>query len=114
MNNKFILINKERELLIYIEKYFFSSLPKSEKHIKDKLYEQLFLLIENTLSFNHNKGNIRKKYINSTKINISMIDFLINALYEKDIIKKRRLLSAIRILSEVKNIVYGIDENEKE
>ena len=38
-----------------------------------------------------------------------MIDFLINVLYEKDIIKKRRLLSAIRILSEVKNIVYGID-----
>lgn len=108
MNDKFILMNKEKALLIYMEKYILPTIPKNEISLKIKLNDETYKMIENTIRANVNKGNIRNKYINEVKVNIMMIDFLLGILYEKEIIIKKRFLSIIKKLTEVKNITYSL------
>lgn len=112
MNNKFILINKERQFYVYLDKFFFSSFPKNEWFLKDRIYKDLFNLIENTMAYNMTKGNIKAKHLTNCKIYISMIDFIINTILEKELVKKRRVLSAINMLNEIKKIVYSLESNE--
>ncbi len=112
MNNKFILINKEQQLLIYLEKYILTNIPKNEITIKIKLNDEIYKLIENTIRFNINIGNIKNKYINETKVNIMLIDFYLNIIYSKELCIKKRYLNSIKILTEIKNIIYSISNNE--
>jgi len=112
MNDKFILINKERQFYTYLDKFFFSSFPKNEWVLKDRVYKDLFNLIENTIAFNMTKGNIKAKHLTNCKINISMIDFIINTILEKELVKKRRVLSAINKLNEIKKIIFSLELNE--
>lgn len=113
MNNDFILLNKEKELLTYNEKYVFSSFPKNEVSLKIKINDTLYMLIENTIRANVNRGNIRNKYWNETKVNIIMLDFFYKVVYEKELVLKRRFLSIIRLLNEIKSIVYTLSgDNE--
>ena len=64
MNNKFILINKEKQLLVYLEKYILSNIPKNEITIKIKLNDEIYKLIEKEINkidlTLNNKSNIYK------------------------------------------------------
>ena len=113
MNDKFILLNKEKAFLIYYEQYVLPALPKNETTIKIKLTDEIYKLIENTIRVNVNKGNIRNKYINETKVNVMMIDFYLGTIYAKKIIIKKRFLSCVRSLTEIRNILYSL-ENQNE
>lgn len=113
MNDKFILLNKEKALLVYYEHYVIPALPKTETTIKIKLSDELYKLIENTIRINVNKGNIRNKYINEVKVNIMLIDFYLSTIYTKKIIIKKRFLSCIRLLTEIKNIVYSLEQQNE-
>ncbi len=113
MNDKFILMNKEKALLLYMEKYIFPALPKNETSIKIKLNDEVYKMIENTIRANVNKGNIRNKYINEIKVNIMMIDFLIGNIYSKELIIKKRYLSTLRIITDIKNITYSLGNNNE-
>ena len=113
MNDKFILLNKEKALLIYFEQYVLPAFPKNETSIKIKLSDEIYKLIENTIRVNVNKGNIRNKYINETKVNVMMIDFYFSTIYTKKIIIKKRFLSCLRALTEIRNIIYSL-ENQNE
>ncbi len=113
MNDRFILMNKEKTLLIYFEQYILSPIPKTYISLKIKLNDEIYKLIENTIRFNINKGNIRNKYINETKVNIMMIDFYLSIIYSKNLIIKKRFLSSVRYLTEVKNIIYSLGINNE-
>ena len=113
MNDKFILLNKEKALLIYYEQYVLPTFPKNETSIKIKLSDEIYKLIENTIRVNVNKGNIRNKYINETKVNVMMIDFYLSTVYAKQIIIKKRFLSCIRTLTEIRNIIYSLDNQNE-
>mgnify|MGYP003571581263 CR=1 FL=1 len=56
---------------------------------------------------NNSEKSIRKKYQTSALLNISEIDFLITYFYDLKIITKKRYLSVIRILSNIKGLLGG-------
>lgn len=112
MSDKFILMNKEKELLIYIEQYILNSLPKNEKVLRDNITIEVYDIIKNTAKVSINKGNIKLKYINDIKVNIIMIDFYIGILYSKKLIIKKRFLSCIRKIDEIRRILSGVENSE--
>lgn len=109
MNDKFIVLGKEKAMLLYLDKYVFSSYPKNETSIKIRLNDEMYKLIENTIRVNLNKGNVRAKYLTEVKLNIMMIDFYLNVTFDKEIIIKKRFLSCIRMLTEIRNIIYSLE-----
>ena len=112
MSNKFILMNKEKELLIYLEQYILNTLPKNDKVLRDNLTNEIYDIIKNTARVSINRGNIRLKYINDIKVNIIMIDFYIGILYSKKLIIKKRFLSCIKKIEEIRRILYGVENSE--
>lgn len=112
MSDKFILMNKEKELLIYLEQYILNSLPKNEKVLRDNLTNEVYDIIKNTAKVSINKRNIRQKYINDVKINIIMIDFYIGVLFSKNLIIKKRFLSCIKKIEEIRRILFGVENSE--
>ena len=102
MSDKFILMGKEKELLIYLEQYILNSLPKNEKVLRDNLTLEVYELIKNTAKITINKGNIRQKSLNDTKVNIIMIDFYIDVIFSKNLIIKKRFLSCINVNVKIK------------
>lgn len=109
MNEKFILMGKEKELLIYLEQYVFHALPKNEKVLRDNITSEIYEIIKNTARISVNKGNVRLKYINDIKVNIIMIDFYIGVLNSKEYIINKRFLSCIKKLEEIRRIVGGLE-----
>lgn len=112
MSNKFILMNKEKELLIYLEQYILNTLPKNDKVLRDNLTNEIYDIIKNTARVSINRGNIRLKYINDIKVNIIMIDFYIGILYSKNLIIKKRFLSCIKKIEEIRRILSGVENSE--
>ena len=112
MSDKFILMNKEKELLIYLEQYILNSLPKNEKVLRDNLTNEVYDIIKNTAKVSINKGNIRQKSINDVKINIIMIDFYIGILFSKNLIIKKRFLSCVKKIEEIRRILFGVENSE--
>lgn len=110
MNDKFIILNKEKYLLNYLDTYVISTIPKNYIALKIKLNDEIYKLIENTIRFNINKGNIRNKYLNEAKVNVYLIDFYLSNIFEKELIIKKRFLSSIRILNEIKNILSSLEK----
>ena len=112
MSDKFILMGKEKELLMYLEQYILNSLPKNEKVLRDNITIEVYDIIKNTVKVSINKGNIKLKYINDIKVNIIMIDFYIGILYSKKLIIKKRFLSCIRKIDEIRRILSGVENSE--
>lgn len=114
MNNKFKLLDREKDLLLYMETYILSSIPKTDKTLRQKTSDELHELIKNTMKVSVNVGNIKNKSLNDIKVNIMMLDFYLSCIYSKKIIINKRYMSSIRLLTEIKNIVYSLDyKNEK-
>lgn len=114
MNDKFILMGKEKELLIYLEQYVFHSLPKNEKVLRDNITNEIYEMIKNTARVSINKGNIRNKYINDIKVNIIMLDMYLGILNSKKYIINKRFLSSIRKLEEIRRILSGLENSNNE
>lgn len=114
MNDKFILMGKEKALLIYLEQYVFHSLPKNEKVLRDNITNEIYEMIKNTARVSINKGNIRNKYINDIKVNIIMLDMYLGMLNSKKYIINKRFLSSIRKLEEIRRILSGLENSNSE
>ena len=109
MNEKFILMGKEKELLIYLEQYVFHAIPKNEKVLRDNIASEIYETIKNTARISVNKGNVRLKYINDIKVNVIMLDFYIGLLNSKEYIINKRFLSCIKKLEEIRRIISGFE-----
>ena len=111
MSDKFILLGKEKELLIYLEQYVLNTFPKNEKVLRDNLTLEIYEAIKNTARISINKGNVRQKYLNDIKVNIVMIDFYIGVVYSKNLVIKKRFLSCIRKIDEIRKILNGVENS---
>ena len=111
MNDKFILLGKEKELLIYLEQYVLNTFPKNEKVLRDNLTLEIYEAIKNTARISINKGNVRQKYLNDIKVNIVMIDFYIGVVYSKNLVIKKRFLSCIRKIDEIRKILNVVENS---
>lgn len=113
MNDKFILLGKEKAFLVYFEQYIVPSFPKNEKQLRTKIIDEYYEMIKNTTKVSVNKGNIRQKYINDIKSNIMMIDFYLEVIFTKKLIIKKRFLSCVKMLGEIRNIIYSLDYKDE-
>ena len=105
--DNFKLLKESKRLFIYSDIYVYANFPKSKKHLKILYFDECNALIDNIMMANNSEKNIRKKYQNSALLNISKIDFLITYFYDLRIITKRRYLSVIRMLSNIKGLLGG-------
>ncbi len=109
----FKLLDKIKWLNEYINTYVFSCFSKNNLGLKIRIEEHLYMMIENTMKANINKGNIRNKYQKELLVNISMLDYYIGVLYSKKLIRKKRFLSCINALDSIRKMCYGWINNEK-
>ncbi len=110
--NDFILMNKIKELNLYTENFVFASFPKKDLALKIRLEQHLYQLVELTIKANVNKGNIRSKYQTDLISTIYLVDYYIGMIYEKNIIKKKRFIAFVGLLTEIKRIAVKWRENE--
>ena len=111
--NNFLLLEKSKWLIRYSNIYIFPNFPKIHLALKIKLEENLYSLIDNIIRANINKGNIRNKHQKEILVIISLLDFYIGEIYNKKIIKKKRFVSFISCLNEIRKMTYGWIESEK-
>lgn len=105
--NKIILFTK------YSRNYILSSIPKVHTDLKIHYADELYNLTRNIFYATYNKGNIRMKYIVESQVNLSMIDFLLTQIKELESIKKKNVATAVNLLTDIKNVIYGWKFNEE-
>lgn len=106
--NRIILFTK------YSRNYILSSIPKVHSDIKIHYADELYNLTKNMFYATYNKGNIRMKYLTESQVNLSMLDFLLTQIKELKCIKAKNVNSAVGLLTDIKNIIYGWKFNEEE
>lgn len=104
---------KCQDLIKYIDLYVFSSFPKHKISLKIKFENEMYGLLENITRANFNRGNIRKKYLVDCLVNISLMDTYIGYVMEYNIIIKKRFLSIINKLDEIRKLIIGW-QNDKQ
>lgn len=105
MMEDFLVYCKSKDLIKYVDLYVFSSFPKYKLSLKIKFEEEMYGLLQNITRANFNKGNIRQKYIIDCLVNISLMDTYISYIYEHKIIIKKRFLSIVNKLDELRKLI---------
>ena len=113
-NSGYKLYNKIITFTKYSRSYILSSIPKVHSDIKIHYADELYHLTKNMFYATYNKGNIRMKYLVESQVNLSMFDFLLTQIKDLKSIKIKNVNSAINLLTEIKNIIYGWKFNEEE
>ena len=109
-NNEFKMFNKAGMLDRYIRHDIIPTIPSVHRDLRIHLQDESYNLIKLLLSASFNKGNIRNKYINDLIITISLVDYLLGEISEVNNSKKK-CLTAIKMLSDIKNMVYAWKSN---
>ena len=109
-NSEFKLLNKTTELDKYIRNNIIPTIPSVHRDLKIHLLDESYNLIKTLLSASFNKGNVRNKYINDFIINVALLDYILGEVGETNNNKKKSLV-AIKLLSDVKNMVYAWKSN---
>ena len=113
MNSNFILLNNTKKTIYYINKQLIN-FPKSEMILKENIERNMYELIECIFYYNINDSiKIKEKYLKDLIVKLSMLDFYIEASFEKRIISKKKLESTCRFIIEIRKIAYGIIRKDK-
>ena len=105
--NELIVYSKCKDFISYIDLYVFSSFPKYKLSLKIKFEQEMYGLLENITKANFNKGNIRQKYLTDCLVNISLMDTYIGYVFKHNIIIKKRFLSIVNKLDELRKLIVG-------
>ena len=71
------------------------------------------MLSKNMFYATYNKGSVRMKYLIEMQVNISLMDMMMNEIRTFSKVPKNNVDSAIKKLSNIKNIVYAWKLNEE-
>lgn len=112
-DNGYKLYNKIIAFTKYSRSYILTTIPKIHSDIKIHYADELYNLTKNMYYATYNKGNIRMKYLVESQVNLGMIDFLLLQIKDLKCMKNKNINSAINMLSEIKNIIYGWKFNEE-
>ena len=113
MNSNFILLNNTKKTINYINKQVIN-FPKNERVLKDNIEKCMYEVIELIYYYDLNDSvRIKDKYLKDLIVKLSMLDFYINASFEKKLISKKRYESICMFIIEIRKIVYGIIRNVK-
>lgn len=111
--NDFKLLNKSKLLLKYMESNILVNIPKVYSSYRRGIEDNVIGLNYNIIKANINTGNIRNKYQKEVLVNISMIDLYLDILLELNIINKKKFMTIIRMLNEIRKMTNGWIEYEK-
>lgn len=111
--NDFKLLNKSKLLLKYMESNILVNIPKVYSSYRRGIEDNVIGLNYNIIKANINSGNIRNKYQKEVLVNISMIDLYLDILLELNIINKKKFMTIIRMLNEIRKMTNGWIEYEK-
>lgn len=111
--NDFKLLNKSKLLLKYMESNILVNIPKVYSSYRRGIEDNVIGLNYNIIKANINTGNIRNKYQKEVLVNISMIDLYLDILLELNIISKKKFMTIIRMLNEIRKMTNGWIEYEK-
>ena len=109
----FKLLNKSKMLLKYLEEYVLVNIPKVHSSYRVGLENNIIDLNSNIIRANINIGSIRNKYQKEVLVNISMIDLYLDLILDINVINKKRFMSSIRMLNEIRKMTNGWILNEK-
>lgn len=109
-NAEFKMFNKVTTLDKYIRNNIVPTIPSVHRDLKIHLLDESYSLIKTLLQASFNKGNIRNKYLNDLIVIISLVDYLLGEVGEINNNKKKCLV-AIKLLADVKNMVYAWKSN---
>ncbi len=113
--NELIVFSKCKSFINYVELYVNSSFPKYKLSLKIKFDNEMYGLLENIVRANYNRGNIRRKYLVDCLVNISLMDTYISFMYDSQIVIKKRFLSLVNKLDEIRRLIIGWrNEEEKQ
>lgn len=112
-NNDYSLYSRINSYDEYVRKYIVNLIPKVYCDIRIHLLDELYNLEKNMFYATYNKGNIRLKYLNELRVNISLMDMLLNNIRKIDKVNRNKVNKAISMLGYIKNIIYGWKYNEE-
>ena len=111
--NDFKIYNKSKYLIIYMEKYIINNIPKIHYLYRKGLEESVINLNYYLIKSNINTGNIRNKYQKEVLASIYMIDTYIGILLHLNIINKKRFITFVRMLNEIRKMSISWINNEE-
>ena len=109
----FKLLNKSKMLLKYLEEYVLVNIPKVHSSYRVGLENNVIDLNANIIRANINTGSIRTKYQKEVLVNIAMIDLYLDLILDINVINKKKFMSSIKMLSEIRKMTNSWMENEK-
>ena len=109
-NTEFKILNKVTTLDNYIRVNIIPTIPAVHRDLKIHLLDESYSSIKILLQTSFNKGKIRSKYLNDLIVNIALLDYLLGEVSEVNNNKKKCLV-AIKMLSDIKNMVYAWKSN---
>ena len=109
----FKLLNKSKMLLKYLEEYVLVNIPKVHSSYRVGLENNIIDLNSNIIRANINVGNIRNKYQKEVLVNIAMIDLYLDLILDINVINKKKFISSIRMLNEIRKMTNSWIVNEK-
>jgi len=113
MSSNFMLLNNTKKTIDYINKQLINY-PKSERVLKDNIERNMYEIIELIFYYSINTlDRIKEKYLKDLIVKLSMLDFYIEASYNKKLINKKKMMSISMFIIEIRKIVYEIIRNDK-
>ena len=109
----FKLLNKSKMLLKYLEEYVLVNIPKVHSSYRLGLENNVIDLNANIIRANINTGSIRTKYQKEVLVNIAMIDLYLDLILDINVINKKKFMSSIKMLNEIRKMTNSWMENEK-
>lgn len=109
----FKIKDKVENLLAVILQEIIMLFPKNQSVMKNKLIESIFSLHENIVLANLNVGNIRAKHQKAALSNIYTIDMIFGYMKDLGIFEKKKFMSMVANLNEIKKMINGWIESEK-
>lgn len=111
--NDFKLLNKSKFFLKYIESYILINIPKVHSSYRKGLEDNAISLNYNIIKANINNGSIRSKYLKEVLVNISMIDLYLDLLLDINIISRKKFMTVIKLLNEIRKMTKALIDHEK-
>ena len=111
--SEFVLYNKIIIYEKYLRRYVISYIPSIDRDIRIHILDESYNLLKYSLQARNNKGNIRNKYLNEMIVTIQLLEYLISEVIESNKNAKKKCITLISYLTEIKNIIYAWKSSEE-
>ena len=114
MNYNFKILSKCERLIHYYHKLLVNY-PGKEIVLKQNIQRTLYELVEYIYSYSINQViRVKEKYLKDLIIELSMLNYYIELSYERKFISKHQRDVVGRYLIEIRKMVFGVIQNEKD